>query len=290
VLRSATPGYAPAPARIATRALRRREFFLWIVALLFASQVLHLPAGSAGDLGQGLASAIAAKSMFFYLGWFAVARLLLDGDATRIAGRGDLVLAAGVGLANLLPWLSVVWVTTTITAFYMWATSREDRTQQAAAAVLLALAVNGFWAPRMFDLFAYSLLRLDTALVGSLLQATQTGMSWHDTIMSAPGGHDILVFGPCSSFHNISLGLLCWIALTKLARTEWVASDLLVAAAVCVAVVGLNTGRLYLMALSAEDFRYWHEGFGSQLFAWTTTAAVLLISALGIQRTTDRSA
>lgn len=282
MLRSATPEYAP--ARVFTRALRRREFFLWIVALLFASQVLRLPAGSAGELGQGLASAIADKSMFFYLAWFAVARLLLDGNATRIAGRADLLLVAGVGLANLLPWLSVVWVTTTITAIYMWATSREDRAQQAAAAVLLAVAVNGFWAPRIFDLFAYSLLRLDTALVGSILQATQPGMSWHDTIMSAPGGHSILVFGPCSSFHNISLGLLCWIALTKLARTEWVVSDILVAAAVCVAVIGLNTGRLYLMALSAEDFRYWHEGFGSQLFAWTTTAAVLLISALGIQR------
>jgi hypothetical protein len=285
VLRSATPEHAPAPARILTRALTRREFFLWIVALLFVSQVLHFPDANPGDLGQGLMSAIADKSMFFYLAWFAVTRLLLDGDSTRIVGRADLLLAVGVGLANLLPWASVVWGTTTVAAIYIWATSREDRAQQAAAAVLLAVAVNGFWAPRMFDLFAYSLLRLDTALVGSLLQATQPGMSWHDTIMSAPGGHNILVFGPCSSFHNISLGLLCWIALTKLARTEWVTSDILVAAAVCVAVIGLNTARLYLMALSAEDFRYWHEGFGSQLFAWTTTAAVLLISALGIQRT-----
>ncbi|HWB45075.1 MAG TPA: hypothetical protein VG900_06495 [Hyphomicrobiaceae bacterium] len=258
---------------------------MWLVALLFASQVLHLPAGTTGTLGHDLVSAFAAKTMFYYLAWLSVAWLLFDSEDTRPASLSDLTVAAAVGLANMLPSSSLTWLSTTGVAIYLWATSHEDRNQQAAAAVLLAVAANGFWAPRVFDIFAHGLLRLDTALVGSILQATQPGISWHDTIMSAPGGHSILVFGPCSSFHNISLGLLCWIALTKLARTAWVAGDAVVAGLVALVVIGLNTARLYLMALGAEDFQYWHAGFGAEIFAWATTGAVLLISAAGIQLT-----
>jgi exosortase/archaeosortase family protein len=92
------------------------------------------------------------------------------------------------------------------------------------------------------------------------------------------------MFGPCSSFHNISLGLLCWVAITKLRRPDWAPGDAWVAALVVVAVVLLNTGRVYLMALSAEMYDYWHTGFGAHLFALVASAAVIAISVWGALR------
>jgi hypothetical protein len=68
-----------------------------------------------------------------------------------------------------------------------------------------------------------------------------SGYSWHGTVIETEG-HGIAMFGPCSSFHNISLGLLCWVAITKLRRPDWAPGDAWVADLVVVAVVVLNTG------------------------------------------------
>jgi hypothetical protein len=77
------------------------------------------------------------------------------------------------------------------------------------------------------------------------------------------------------------LSLLCWVALSKLARTAWAPRDAFVALLICTTVVSFNTVRLYFMALSPEQYAYWHSGFGEQLFAWATPAAVIAISLWG---------
>ncbi len=163
-------------------------------------------------------------------------------------------------------------------------TGRDDRRLQAAAAVLFALAFNGMWGPVIFEVLAIYLLRADAALVGTVLSLTQPGMTWHDTIVGKPDGHSLFIYSPCSSFHNISLGLLCWVAVTKLIRTAWVRADVLVAVGVTAAVIFLNASRLYLMALSPDYFTYWHDGFGGVVFAWVVTFAVVLISLWGAIR------
>jgi hypothetical protein len=165
------------------------------------------------------------------------------------------------------------------------AASAGEAKLRAAGAVLLALALNGQWGPRLFDIFEFQILRADAILVGTALSLTLDNISWHSTILGATDGHRIIIFGPCSSFHNISMGLLCWVALTKLARVDWVRRDIVFAALVCASVVLLNGSRLYLMALSADQFAYWHAGLGAELFGWATSLTVLLISLWGALRT-----
>jgi exosortase/archaeosortase family protein len=123
------------------------------------------------------------------------------------------------------------------------------------------------------------LLRADVALVGGILSLTQPEISWQGTLISS-NAHSIVVYGPCSSFHNISLSLLCWVALTKLVRPEWRTQDAAAVLLVCVVVLTLNTMRLCFMALGATQFTYWHSGFGADLFAWTTSAIVIGITLL----------
>jgi hypothetical protein len=109
----------------------------------------------------------------------------------------------------------------------------------------------------------------------------QSGFTWNNTIIHS-GAHSIVVLSGCSSFHNISLGLLAWIALTKLARPVWVKADAAVALAVCAAVLLLNLLRIYLLALSAESYAYWHTGPGEQIFVWVTSATVVAIALAGV--------
>jgi hypothetical protein len=197
----------------------------------------------------------------------------------------EVALVLSAASLNFLPAQSApAWFSTTAVGLFLLLRSEGDQNFKAAGAVLLALAFNGYWGPKLFDIFSYYLLRADAALVGAALHLTQPGMGWQETVIGRPGVHTVLIFDPCSSFHNISLGLLCWISVTKLVRTSWVRGDLATALVVCASVILWNAGRLYLMALSNDHYVYWHEGTGQQLVGWGTTLTVLLISVWGAVR------
>jgi hypothetical protein len=264
--------------------LRRREFLLWLACILFVSQILVPPLGLSGEDPQDFPQTLLARSVFFYLGWYAVVALLLASNPNQPITRFEVVTALSLAALNFLPVQSSNWLSTTAVGLFLFFGSRNDNKLKAAATVLLALSFNGYWGPKFFNIFGYWILRADAALVGTALVATQPGIEWHETVIGWPGGHSVLIFSPCSSFHNISLGLLCWVSVTKLFRTSWARGDLAIALAVCATVILLNATRLYLMALSSQHYVYWHGGTGEHLFAWASTMMVLLISLWGAVR------
>jgi hypothetical protein len=258
----------------------RRELFIWVAAILAANCLLRVDASSAAQVPAALVQALGSRSAFQYLAWYALFRLLADSNRTAPASSTDIAFALFATLVPFFPMNPLVWLSATATAAYLLATRRGDGKLGAAGIVLLALAINGLWARQFFDVFALFLLRADAAVVAAALSLTQPGIIWHDTLITSPG-HSIVIFGPCSSFHNLSLSLLCWVALSKLGRTAWAPRDAFVALLIFTTVVLFNSVRLYFMALSPEQYAYWHSGFGEQLFAWTTPAAVIAISLWG---------
>jgi hypothetical protein len=258
--------------------------FIWLAAILLANQLFRAAGGTHWQIIDALTADLALKSVFYYLAWYAVFRLLLDSNAARSANALDFAFGLFVCLANFLTANSIVWLSTTAMALYVWATSAGDDKMRSAAAVILALALNGFWGPRVFESLAFYILRADAALVGTVLSAANSQITQQETIVGVSGGHSIIVYGPCSSFHNISLGLLCWVTVTKLMRSNWVRADFAIAALVCVTVIALNATRLSILALGADNFAYWHSGRGAELFNWATTLAVLAISIWGALR------
>ena len=79
--------------------------------------------------------------------------------------------------------------------------------------MLAALAIQEYWGHIVFDLFAVPLLRAETAVVGTLLEALRAGTVWQDNVIAAPSGFSIIVYSACSSFHNLSLAMLCWVTV-----------------------------------------------------------------------------
>jgi len=265
-------------------AAERRELFLWLACLLLANQILRVPASSLSGFIDGLLPALASKSAFYYLGWYAVLRLLFHSGREAAPSAADIAFALAIATLNFLPDYNASWVSATAVGICLLTTNQGDRKLRAAGVVLLALAVNGLWGPFFFDVFAIQLLRVDAALVGAALSLTQPNVSWHETVIEPTDGPSLFIAPPCSSFHNVSLALLCWVSLNRLCRTRWMASDTLIALAVAGAVILLNGCRLYLMAMSPSSLAYWHEGFGEEIFAWTTTFVVLVISLWGAVR------
>lgn len=226
-------------------------------------------------------------SAFQLLAWFAVFRLLVRDPSTVAAAYQDIAVFGTLGIANVvlgainvMPTQRVIWIVATLAAIYIFLTSAKQSYARAAATVLLALCAQSLWGPLFFSLFALDLLRGDAILVGTILDATRSGFTWHDNII-ATQGHTIEIYAACSSFHNVSLALLCWVTLTKLSRPTWVSSDFIFGAAVCVVMIVANVTRLYVEALNHASWDYWHNGFGTHIYQVGVSVTILLISLWG---------
>jgi len=269
--------------------MSQRELWLWLAVILLANQLLLPPidpnvVAPAEGVPATVVQALLTRSVFYYLGWYVVFSLILASGSERPASALDLAIAFPIVLTNVVPGFGTNWPATTVTAFLIYGRGRDDANLKAAATVLLALCINGYWGAKLFDIFAFYVVRLDAALVGLALAATQPGMEWSGAVVGRPNAHSLLVLGPCSSFHNISLGLLAWISLLKLVRPRWMSGDWVIPVIISAVVVLLNVCRLYLMALGPEQYTYWHRGPGEEIFAWITTVSVLALSLWGALR------
>lgn len=275
---------APYSAPAVVRSISRKELLFWLACVLLANQVLWEPALSPLQVIDALPQLIASKSIFFYLGWYVVFRLVNESALERPASGLDLAVGFAICTINFLPGRSISGIAVTVLAAYLLATSAADEKLRAAATVLLGLSLNSAWGPKFLELFAYYLVRIDAALVGSALMLTWPGVNWDANIIGTQSGHSIIVYTSCSSLHNISLGLLCWVSIKSLVRTHWLRADMWIGLLVCAVVVLLNVSRLYLTALSTEHYAYWHGGFGEEIYLWATTLIVLSISLWGALR------
>ncbi|MBY0227581.1 MAG: archaeosortase/exosortase family protein [Hyphomicrobium sp.] len=270
------------------RRLSRREVFFWAFTSL-AAQSLLLTAFASSFLGvtdaaEVASTAPAAQSAFQVLAWYAIFQLVFESRSQPRAWVSDYAVALLACCAVLVSSNALVsGAALMLVGLYLWKAADGDEKLKSAAVVALALAANMYWAPKIFEFVSLPLLRVDAALVGALLSLFVPGVTWSDTIITS-SNHSIGIYGACSSFHNISLAILCWITITKLIRSKWMASDRICALAVIAAVVIFNTARLALMARGPVEFAFWHNGSGADIVVWMTTLTVVALSLWGATR------
>jgi hypothetical protein len=175
-------------------------------------------------------------------------------------------------------------------SLFLIMTGPSDVRRLAAATVFAALFAQQAIVPIIYELLIQKMTQLDTMLVGSTVELTIPGATWHGDTITVPSGHHIEVMAGCCSFTNVSLAFLSWVALTKFERPEWHPLDIAVLAAAAGSQILLNTIRIYFMAMSFDMYLYWHMGRGSQIFAAIASAAVVLISAFGARWVSLRAA
>jgi exosortase/archaeosortase family protein len=110
---------------------------------------------------------------------------------------------------------------------------------------------------------------------------------WHGNIISGPSGFGIILYSGCSSFHNLSLAMLCWLTVSRVRNQDWRARDLLTGGAIGAAMIACNVVRLCLMAWSPAFYEYWHNGSGAQIFAVGASVMVLVLSLYGSRSATQ---
>src|SRR5262245_37559874 len=104
--------------------MRRAELFIWLALLLLANQFLSVWLNSA-PLIEALVAALTNKSVFYYLGWYAVFRLLYESNRFAPSTGVDVAFALLIAALNFLPSTSTIsWVSATIVALFLLATSQ----------------------------------------------------------------------------------------------------------------------------------------------------------------------
>jgi hypothetical protein len=236
-----------------------------------------------------LVSQIGTVGIFQYMAWYVIFRLLGASDAKALGRWRDFLMAAGFCLLVFLPTNRMVWVAGAGTGVYLWLFSAGDPKLRSAGIVLVALSVQEFWGRVFFGLVAYPLLHAETAVIGTIMEATRAGTIWQDNLITGPSGYGIVIYSACSSFHNLSLAMLCWVTVTRLQHQNWQLRDYVSGAMVGGAMILLNFARLYLMALDGDLYQYFHDGMGAEVFAVVASLTILLLS-LYRSRSTGRPA
>lgn len=188
-----------------------------------------------------------------------------DAQVTRL----DLFAFAAFVPFVLWPEGRTAWVGLTLLAGYAVLSGRRAATSTAGAMVVLTMTVPLVWAKFAVHFFGPWLERADLVLLHLV-----TGVQTRGNLVFFPGGNDNLVIAwPCTSFSNLSIAVALWMAVTRTFRPiprpgEWRTLML-----IAVALVAMNSVRLYLMSRSREMYVTIHE---------PATFAVINLLLLGV--------
>jgi len=265
--------------------IRRREIFIWVAVILLLNQLFY---GIKEDWSASLENLfydLGAIGAFQFMAWYVIFDLLRASDPVPAARWRDLLVAAALCLLVFLPMSRAIWVAAVGIAIYLFIFNGGDLKLRAAATVLAGLSVQEYWGHIFFNLVAFPLLSAETAAVGTILAAIRPGTGWQDNMITGPNGFGIVVYSACSSFHNVSLAVLCWLTVSRWRdQDEW-RRDLVMLGVVAGTMILINLLRLCLMAWDVDFYDYWHTGPGADIFAIAASIAVLLISLYGSRPT-----
>lgn len=233
----------------------RSEIIPWLNVILGAGSL------SAVLSAEGWSSQV---SLVLAFAW-TVVFLLRDGpDGKEPAANWEIALAVIIGLASLLPGM-LMYVAVLAYSGYRLLIRDRDPLARSAALLLFAIAGNQLIAPLLILLFGTELNGLDALLVE---QTYASGIWREGTVLFRENGHAVEVFSKCSSFNNVSLGLLFWAAATACGGRSFKKTDVLVGLLVAIALCAVNVTRLHLLALDQDRYAYWHYEYGNRIYSY----------------------
>jgi exosortase/archaeosortase family protein len=259
--------------------------FIWVAGILLVNHLFYtIKVGRSASL-EKLIYDLGAIGAFQFMAWYVLFDLLHDSDAVSAARWRDLLVTGTLGLLLLLPMRGAMWTAALGIAIFLYIFNNGDLRLRAVATILAGLSAQEYWGHIFFNFVSFPLLCAETAAVGTILGAVRPGTVWQYNIITGPNGFGIVVYDPCSSFHNVSLAILCWLTVSRWRyQCQW-RQDLVMIGIVAGTMILLNLCRLCLMAWDQGLYDYWHNGAGAEIFVAVASVTVLSIALYGSQRT-----
>lgn len=217
-------------------------------------------------------------------GLAACVSLVLTAPRRAALGRTDLAVLLVAALAWFVPEHHGVYLATTLAGTWFLLARRSDRLLRDLSHMWLALSVYELWGKLLFKL-AYQLIEVfEVAVIHRFGRLLFDGIAVDGARISVRGDWSVVLLEGCSSFHNLSLTVLIWLSILKIARHP---ADAAAARALGVSaclVVAVNVTRILAMLPSREAYLFWHDGSGATVVALGSVAAAIVPILLRVER------
>lgn len=214
------------------------------------------------------------------LGFVAIAVVLKDLKTDRVLRCWDFLAILGITIASLYP--SSVSRAIAMTCLGLLFIPRSDKRITSLGQLCIGLVWIDFWGPLVLNLIGRWMLPVETAL--AYLPLSLFGpFSLNGLVISNGAGFAIKVIEPCSAFHNTIIAAFIWLSLIKIQRLRFQVEHFVILAVGLIVVVLLNTARIGVMAVSLNEYLFWHMGPGLWIVKIVMLTAVLGLYYFGLR-------
>ena len=276
-----TPSFAPAVSAF-FRPLNRGDLGLFVLGLFFVAA--QPPLEKSASL-ISVADALARQNLFFLFAMLVAARRFIQGGATLATSRTDWLIVVfaclcfGVVTAFGVDQVAGLVLTLLVPALYF--SGARNVNFASAIIVCIALAINSFWGPLLFQSFTGEIIAVDTALLKWTYHWLRPDIVANGTTFMTGNTFGIIVIGACSVFTSASLAFLASTSISQYLKPGLRWRDGLVLAGVLLTMIAINTFRLALMGWGRPYYEFWHNGSGTPIFSALQTLVIAIIAYKG---------
>jgi hypothetical protein len=226
---------------------------------------------------------LAGISAVMWLAMYAALKIGFEDQLDRLRPT-DLYVLATVIFLSFVPISYAAQAGLLLCAAYLFATSRGGDPCRRVSLMLLALTGPLLWGRVVLQIFAVPILALDAHLVGAVTGTAVEG----NTVRFAGENLRMMIAGPCSSVHNMSLAIVLWTAAAALFNVRVDRAYVVIGVAMVAWMFTLNVARLTSIALFPSHFVFLHHGLGATLFGWAGLIGAGFLAGMGVVRAAER--
>lgn len=264
------------------RPLNRGDLGLFVLALFFVA--VQPPLEKSASI-VSIADGLARQNLFFFFAALLAGRRFFEGGATLALSRTDLLIALAAGLsfgvvaAFGVDQVAGLGLTVLVPVIYFSGARNLNFTS--ALIVCMAIAINSFWGPLLFQSFTGEIIAVDTTLLKWTYSWLRPDIVSDGTTFMTGKTFGIIVIGACSVFSSASVAFLASTAIAQYLKPGVRWRDGVALAAVLFAMIAINTFRLALMGWGRPYYEFWHNGSGSPIFSAVQTLLIAVIAYQG---------
>jgi hypothetical protein len=198
--------------------------------------------------------------------------------------RSDVVILVVAALAWFVPEQHSIYLATTIVGVWLLWRGRSDRQLASIGQIYLALSVHEFWGKFLFKLAYQAIEALEVRLIYEVGRIFVSSLHVNGASLSVRSDWSIIILEGCSSFHNLSLTVLIWLSIIRIASASVSGGAIRALGVSAALVIAINIARILAMLPSQAAFVFWHDGTGSTLVALASVAAAIVPIVLCVER------
>lgn len=264
--------------------LSRTEIYLYVVWGLLLSYLLgELDFRSIPDFNVSLG----ALNFIILFAWFVTIKMMLGDKTSPDASNADIIFGLGLLLTNAV--FTIIWnkffigFAIFVLAWFVFRKTKPGEYSRAASIVLFAISGNTFFSPIFYQLALPELIHADAFLLGNLLKIIRPDILWSGAVFKSADGMAVALVGACSSFQNISLAFVAYIAIAIYMRNLLVRKDLFFIFIIGLLMIALNDLRLVLSTWNQAFYLYWHDGNGAVIYQNIANLLIVITAIWGVK-------